>query len=97
MEVLTCKKLDRRWFACLSSGCLKNILLVHCFDLGLLGMFAILAQFRTSILHYGDEKTKYSDAPGEDYLFNSEGNNTENKLKSLGVNVSSWGFLPSDQ
>eukprot|EP00960_Hanusia_phi_P040089 754241-Hanusia_phi.AAC.5 len=55
-------------------------------------MFAILAQFNTTILHYGDEKSKYSDAPGEDYLFNSEGNNTENKLKTLGVNVDSWGL-----
>ena len=37
-------------------------------------------------------ETKFSDAPGEDYLFNVEGNNTDNKLKTLGVNVDSWGF-----
>mmetsp|Transcript_25999 Transcript_25999/g.40675 ORF Transcript_25999/g.40675 Transcript_25999/m.40675 type:complete len:106 (-) Transcript_25999:199-516(-) len=55
-------------------------------------MFQLLTQFaQGTMLAYGNENKKVSDAPGEDYLFNTEGNNTQNKLKDAGVNVDGWG------
>jgi len=54
-------------------------------------MFAILSQLaKQTQLAYGNETEKSSDAPGEEWLTNNEGNNQQNKLASLGVNVSNW-------
>jgi len=55
-------------------------------------MFAILTQLaKTNMLSYGNEVAKASEAPGEDFLVSSEGNNGKTTLKDLGVNVDSFG------
>lgn len=53
-------------------------------------MFQILALAFKQQLHYADAKQHVSEAIGEDWLTNTEGNNTENKLKADGVNVDKW-------
>jgi len=56
-------------------------------------MFELLAKTvlaQRQMLKYADATTHVSEAIGEDYLFNTEGNNKKNALKLAGVNIDSW-------
>lgn len=51
-------------------------------------MFQLLAHFTK--LTFNSEGKKVSGAPAIDYLSNTEGNNGQNKLKQMGLNVDEW-------